>query len=77
MCLPADFGTPKLQVADNKPKFASKVSYSLTYDVRINSSAPPASVTSPSHNDVLQSSVDGASTCITASKEGASLVSDA
>ena len=60
-----------LQLAATNPKFAAKVAYSLTYHVRINSSAPPALVTSPSHNDVLQSSMDGTSTCITASREGA------
>ena len=71
MSLPAESCAYTLQLAAANPKSASKVSYSLTYDVRINSTAPPASVTSPSHNDVLQSSTDGTSTCITASREGA------
>lgn len=58
-------------MAATNPKFANKVSYSLTYDVRVASSAPPLSITSPSHNEVLKSSVeDGNSPCISASKEG-------
>jgi hypothetical protein len=69
--LPAESCPYALQLAATNPKFASKVSYSLTYDVRINSTSPPAAVISPSHNDVLQSSTDGDATCITASKEGA------
>lgn len=69
--LPAESGASTLQLAATNPEFASKLSYSLTYDVRINSAAPPASVTSPSHNDVLQSSMDDDATCITASREGA------
>ena len=71
MSLPAESCAYTLQLAATKPKFASKVTYSLTYDVRINSTPPPVAVTSPSHNDVLQSSTDGDATCITASKEGA------
>jgi len=46
---------PPRQVAASNPAFASKVGYTLTYDVVINSGGPSASITSPSHNDVLTS----------------------
>lgn len=59
------------QVKASDPAIASKVSYTLTYDVTVNSKVPPALITSPNHDNKLTSGTeDGAAVRIRSSREG-------